>query len=116
MMATDIPNTKLYNFVDTPAHLTYGQSGEAQVPLDTNPIVDVTGYRQVNVRIGQTKASSFLLNMGKLSGATLSVLTSRTVDNAIHTFDVVGPEIALTLKGGTPKSKEKVQLWVYLRS
>ena len=107
----DVPNTKLYNFVDTPAAITYGQSGEAQVPLDASPIVDVTGYRQVNVRIGQTKASSFMLNMGKLSGATLSVITSRPVDNAIHTFDVVGPEIALILAGGQPKSREKVQLW-----
>ena len=115
-MATDIPNTKLYNFVDTPASLTYSQAGDAQVPLDANPIVDVTGYRQVNVRIGQTKASSFSLFMGKIGGATLSVENSQPVDNAIHTFDVVGPEIALFLKGGRPKSHEKVELWVYLRS
>lgn len=112
----DVPNTKLYNFVDTPAALTYSQSGEAQVPLDTNPIIDVTGYRQVNVRIGQTKATSWSLYMGKISNATLSVENMRSVDNAIHTFDVVGPEIALFLSGGQPKSREKVELWVYLRS
>lgn len=115
-MPNDIPNTKLYNFVDTPAQITYSQFGEAQVPLDANPIVDVTGYRQVNVRIGQTKATSWSLYMGKISNATLSVENMRSVDNAIHTFDVVGPEIVLFLRGGTPKSKEKVQLWVYLRS
>lgn len=115
-MATDIPNTKLYNFVDTPAQVTYSQSGEAQVPLDVNPIVGVTEYRQVSVRIGQTKASSWSLFMGKLSGATLGVENTRPVDSAIHTFEVVGPEIALWLRGGTPRSREKVQLWVYLRS
>lgn len=115
-MATDVPNAKLYDFVDTPATIIYSQFGEAQVPLDTDPIVDVTGFRQVNVQIGQTKATSWSLYMGKISGATLSVENARSVDNAIHTFDVVGPEIALFLKGGTPKSREKVELWVYLRS
>ena len=115
-MATDVPNTKLFNFVDTPATIAYSQFGEAQVPLDTNPIIDVTGYRRVNVRIGQTKATSFSLYMGKISGSTLSVETMRPIDNAIHSFEVVGPEIGLWLKGGTPRSREKVQLWVYIRS
>lgn len=115
-MATDVPNTKLYNLVDTPAAMVYGQFGDAQVRLDTNPIIDVTGYRQVSVRIGPTKASSWSLTMGKISGATLAVEHMRPIDNAIHTFEVLGPEIALVLKGGAPKSREKVQLWVYLRS
>jgi hypothetical protein len=115
-MATDVPNAKLYNFVDRAAAIVYSQSGEAQVPLDANPIVDVTGYRQVNVRIGQTKATSWSLTMGKISGSTLAVENVRAPDGAIHTFDVVGPEVALFLKGGTPRSREKVQLWVYLRS
>ncbi len=115
-MPTDVPNTKLYNFVDTPAGIVYSQFGEAQVPLDANPIIDVTGYRRVNVRIGQTKAASWSLYMGKISGSTLSVENMVPIDNAIHSFEVVGPEIALFLKGGTPKSREKVQLWVYLRS
>jgi hypothetical protein len=115
-MPTDLPNTKLFNFVDTPATIQYSQFGEGQVPLDANPIIDVTGYRRVNVRIGSTKASSWSLYMGKISGSTLSVENMQAVDNAIHSFDVTGPEIALWLKGGTPKSREKVQLWVYLRS
>lgn len=115
-MATDVPNTKLYEFVDTPAAVIYGQLGDAQVRLDTNPIVDVTGYRQVSIRIGETKATAWSLAMGKISGATLAVEHTRSIDNSVHTFEVVGPEIALVLKGGPPRSREKVQLWVYLRS
>jgi hypothetical protein len=114
-MAADVPTTKLYNFVDTPATVAYSGAGEAPVPLNGG-IVDVTGFRQVSVRIGSTKASSFSLYMGKISGSTLSVENSRPIDGAIHTFDVVGPEITLSLHGGQPRSREKVQLWVYLRS
>jgi hypothetical protein len=112
----DIPNAKLYDFVDPPAAITYSPTGDAQVPLDTNPIVDVTEFRQVSVRIGTPMATSWSLVMGKISGVTLAVEHMRSVDNAIHTFDVVGPEIALWLKGGPPRSRDKVELWVYLRS
>jgi hypothetical protein len=45
-----------------------------------------------------------------------SRLIDGPVDQAIHTFEVVGPEIVLVLKGGQPKTKDKVELWVYLRS
>jgi hypothetical protein len=69
----DIPNAKLYNFVDTPAVIAYSPTGDAQVPLDTNPIVDVTEFRQVSVRIGTPMAASWSLVMGKISGATLAV-------------------------------------------
>jgi len=112
----DIPNTQLYNFVDTPVSVTYSQFGEVQVPLEADPIIDVTGFRQVSFLIGQTKATSWSLFMGKISGATLSVDNAGPIDQAIHTFDVVGPEIVLVLRGGKPKTKEKIQLWVYLRS
>lgn len=115
-MPTDIPNTKLFNFVDTPANLAYSQFGEAQVPFKPDKIVDVSGYRQVSVRIGQTQATSWSLYMGKISNSTLSVEHMRPIDNAIHTFNVEGPEITLFLKGAPARTKEKVQLWVYLRS
>lgn len=115
-MATEVPNTKFFNFVDTPVSVTYTQFGEAQVPLGPDPVVDVSGFRQVNFQIGRTKATSWTLAMGKISGATQSVGKDGPVDQAIHTFDVVGPEIVLVLKGGQPKSKDKVELWVYLRS
>ena len=114
----DIPNTRFINFVDSPAPIQYSQFGEARVPLDasTGHIVDIHEFRQVSVRIGQTSAPSFEVFMGKISGATLSVRHTHLVDGTIHTFDVVGPQMTLYLKGGAPKSKEQVQLWVYLRS
>src|SRR5438105_221643 len=46
---------------------------------------------------------------------TSCVISAAPFDSQIHTIDVVGPEMALTLKGGTPNSSEQVQLWVYLR-
>jgi hypothetical protein len=115
-MATDVPNTKLYNFVDTPVSVTYSQFGEVQVPLEADPIIDVTGFRQVSFLIGRTKAASWTLSMGKISGSTLAAGNDGPIDSSIHTFDVVGPEIVLVLKGGKPKTKDKLELWVYLRS
>lgn len=115
-MATDVPNTKLYNFVDKPVSVTYTQFGEVQVPLEADPIIDVTGFRQVSFLIGRTKATSWMLSMGKISGATLAFAHAGPIDQAIHTFEVVRPEIVLVLKGGQPKTKDKVELWVYLRS
>jgi hypothetical protein len=114
----DIPNTRFINFVDNPVAIEYSQFGEAQVRLEpqTGGVVDVTGFRQASVRIGSTKASSFQVYIGKIAGATLSARYSGPLDDAIHTFEVVGPEMTLWLMGGAPESKEEVQLWVYLRS
>ena len=114
----DIPNTRLFNFVDTPAIIHYNQGKEAQVPLDpqTGSIIDISGFRRISVRIGSTKAKSFSVFIGKISGATLSQEFNQAVDDQIHTFEVVGPQMNLFLKGGKANSEEKVQLWVYLRS
>jgi hypothetical protein len=114
----DVPNTRLYNFVDAPATIVYSQFGEATVPLnaDGTGIINIRRFRQVSVLIGTTSATSFSLAMGKISGSTLAAEQPIPVDQQIHTFDVVGPELVLWLKGGTPGSTETVQLWVYLRS
>jgi len=114
----EIPNTRFINFVDTPANIQYTQFGEAQVNLDpqTGGIINITEFRRVSVRIGTTNASSFDLFMGKIAGTTLSVRHTLPVDNNIHTFNIVGPEMSLFLKGGQPQSTEQVQLWVYLSS
>ncbi len=114
----DIPNTLFFNFVDTPAIIQYSQFAEAQVILDpqVGGIIDVSGFRRVSIRIGSTNATSFSLFIGKISGATLSQEFSQPIDNQIHTFEVVGPQMSLFLKGGKPNSREEVQLWVYLRS
>jgi hypothetical protein len=109
-------STRLINFVDTPASITFSQSGKAWVPLDpqTSNIISTTGYRKVNIRIGTTSATSIMVNMGKISGPTLSQMFTQTMSQKIHTYDVVGPEMVLWLTGGPPNKTEKVQLWVYL--
>jgi hypothetical protein len=114
----DIPNTRFINLVDIPATIAYSQFGEAQVPLDpqTGGVLQLEEYRQVSFRIGSTKAASFTMFMGKISGTTLSMRYIGPIDDVIHTFDVVAPEMTLFLMGGAPRSRETVQLWLYLRS
>jgi len=114
----EIPNTRFINFVDTPANIQYTQFGEGPVNLDpqTGGIVNISEFRRVSIQIGSTNASAFDVFMGKIAGATLSVRHTLPVDHNIHTFNIVGPEMTLLLKGGQPQSTEQVQLWVYLSS
>jgi hypothetical protein len=114
----DIPNTRFYNFVDTPALIQYTQFGEASVQLDpqAGSIIDVSQFRQVSFLIGSTSASSSRLFLGKISNRTLANSFTRPINHQVHTFDIIGPEMALDLQGGPPSSSEQVQLWVYLRS
>lgn len=114
----DIPHTRFINFVDSPAVVAYGPAGAAQVQLDpqTGAFVDLTGYRSVSIRTGPTSATTAEFVIGKISGTTLAALSDWKPDNQIHTFDVVGPQMVLVLKGAPPNSTENVQLWVYLRS
>jgi hypothetical protein len=114
----EIPNTRFINFVDTPANIQYSQFGEGAVNLDpqTGGIMNITEFRRVSIRIGSTTASSFDVFMGKIAGTTLAVRFTLPVDNNVHTFNIVGPELSVSLKGGQPQSTEQVQLWVYLSS
>ncbi|MGD0339958.1 MAG: hypothetical protein ABSB78_14350 [Bacteroidota bacterium] len=111
-------STRFISFVDTPAVVTFNQWGQGMVPLDpqTGSVISTTGYRKVCIRIGTTSAASIMINMGKISGATLSQMITRPMSQKIQTYDVVGPEMVLFLTGGHPNTTEKVQLWVYLSS
>src|ERR1700737_2486624 len=113
----DIPNTHLINFVDIAAAIHYSQFGDSFVQLDPqNQIIDVHEFRKVSIQIGSTSATSCEIFMGKLSNTTLGAKYNVPLDSQIHSFEVVGPEMALALKGGAPNSGEQGQLWVYLRS
>src|SRR5436305_6359330 len=103
----DVPNTRMFNFVDTPANIHYSQFGEAQVPLDpqTGSIIDISGFRRINIRIGSTKAKTFSVFIGKNIGATRSQDFNQPIDNQTHTFEVIGPQMNLFLKGGPPNSQ-----------
>ncbi len=113
-----LAGTKLYNLVDVPATVTYNQSGQAQVHLDpqAGAIISTAGYHKVFVRVGTTKAHYIMINMGKISGPTLSQMFTRPKSQNILTFDVVGPEMVLWLTGGPPNQADTVQLWVLLTS
>src|ERR1700730_17956315 len=89
----------------------HGEGGDPQ-----NQIIDVQEFRKVSIQIGSTSATSCDIFMGKLSNTTLGARYNVPLDSQIHSFEVVGPEMALALKGGAPNSVEQVQLWVYLRS
>ena len=110
--------TKFINLVDTPASVTYDSAGIAQVRLDPSAgrIINIAGYRKISVLIGTTHATSFSVVIGKGNGASLAQAFTRPISNNIQTFDVVGPEMGLWLRGGTPGSSETVQLWVFLSS
>ncbi len=114
---TDIPNTEFLNFIDHPVTVEYSQHGSAMVPLNqgNNP-VDITGFRKVNIMIGTTTASSCTMYMGKISGVTLANSYDIPLDHKIHTFNVVGPQMVLWLKGGKPMTSENVKIWIYLSS
>lgn len=114
-----VPKTKLINFMDTPVVVQYNQNGNAAVPFSTAfPIgqISVKKFRQVSVCINSTTATSCELSMGKISGHTRAQAFVVPLDNKIHTFDIIGPEMALILDGGPPNSTDNVELWVYLRA
>jgi hypothetical protein len=115
----DIPNTRFINLADTPASISYGQNGETYAPLDAQSnatIIDVSAFRKINVCIGPTKATYFTVSIGKIGGRTFAQGFLQLMDNKIHTYDVIGPQMSLLLMGGPPNSTEKVSLWIYLSS
>jgi len=113
----DLPNTRFINLVDAPAPIEYSKFGECVVPLDSGDgIIDVTPFRRATILIGSSTASSCVLAVGKIHGATLAMAYVFPLDNQAHTVEIIGPEMNLVLQGGPPLSKENVQVWVYLRS
>jgi hypothetical protein len=121
MSTIESANIKLYQFVDTPYHVAYSAHGEAGVELAGKGLgttLRVDGFRQVSVEVADTAHThSFDLFMGKCSGTTLAdrVAVNQPADGKVHTYNVVGPEIGLMLKGDA-NTTDNVQLWVYLRS
>ena len=113
----DIPNTRLINFVDSPATATFSQNGDAFIQLaPTASIIDVTGFRKGCFCVGQTSATTVVVGIGKISNTTLSQDLVFLRDNNIHCFNIIGPEVAVVLRGGTPHTTEHVQFWLYLTS
>ena len=113
-----IPNTRFINLVDTPATIAFNQFGEARIPIDpaVGNIIKINTFRKVSILVGTTHATSMSVIIGKNAGVTLAQAFTSPIDLKIHTFDVIGPEFAVVLKGGPPNTSEHVQVWVYLSS
>jgi hypothetical protein len=120
----DIPNSFFIDHsglrlhIDWPAVCGRAGGGIFEVPLDPvtkASFLDVTGFRRINMLVSGTKAAA-TLHVGKWSPSTACEAHSVPADGHIHSFDVTGPHIHVSL-GGTPAcGVEDVQLWVYLRS
>ena len=113
----DIPNTRFINFVDSPAAVAFSQAGDAFIELaPATSVIDVTGFRKGCFCVGQTSATTVVVGIGKISNTTLSQDLIFLLDGKIHCFDIIGPQVAVILRGGTPNTTEDVQFWLYLTS
>lgn len=110
--------TKFFSFVDIPAVVQCDEDGHGRILLEasTDGVIDISGFRSVSILLGDTDAKSCEMLMGKIAGTTLARETRVPLDGAIHTFDVVGPEMALVIKGAKPNATAEVRLWVFLRT
>jgi hypothetical protein len=114
----DRPNTRfIYLRAAAGGLIQYDASGQSQIILDsvTGRFVDITGYRRLSVFVSTQHATGGTLTLGYISGNTAAQTFKLAVDGTIKTFDVVGPEMAVTLTG-PPNTSDQIQLWVYLRS
>ncbi len=111
-----LATTKFYNLVDTPVAVTFNASGQAQIKVSpAGAVINVTGFRRVSVQVGSTHATNLRIQIGKISGTTLSsYLYNGPANQQIRTYEIVGPELVLVLSGAPANSTDHVQLWVYL--
>ena len=116
MAQGQLASTLFINHVDQPITAQYTQYGEASLVLDASAgsIMKVAGYRRVSVLLGSTHATSAVLTLGKISNATMSQWFTLPLDQKIHTYDIVGPEMSIILKGAPPNTTEPIKIWVYL--
>jgi len=116
----DVPNFQIINFVDTPITLQFSATGSAQAMLTTpnNPVVDITGFRKVSIRLDPSKLYGMTceIMMGQIAPNTMCSAFKVPIDSAIHTFDVVGPQTLLSFANGPANTTKTMQLLVYLRS
>ncbi len=119
-IVTEQAKSQLIQFVDTPLTVSYPSFGQAFVPFGSSNVLSIDGYRQVCVEaveaVGNSHTASYTVDMGKISGNTLSsFIATNPLGTTINCYDVKGPELALILTG-SPSTTDTVQLWVYLRS
>jgi hypothetical protein len=86
-------------------------------------ILDIAAYHTVNLEIvagypDQVQDLEVTVNMGKITGSTLSEsiddFTISVPDIHIHTYPVIGPELAVWVLGAPPHTDVDIQAWVFL--
>jgi hypothetical protein len=110
--------------VATPQLLTFFKTftTDAHGQIFLTGIVDIKEHRQADLEIlqfpGAVPNISVSVTMGKISGSTLaqqvgSFALSSTAA-AIHTFNVVGPEMSVVLTGGPANTAVNIQAWLFV--
>ena len=100
---------------------TTDQLGQIQL----TDIVDIKDFSKVNFAIvtdplqDPTRILTALVYMGQLSGVTVGEPVDEFVidpyrGGSIHTYDVVGPELAIWVMGAPANTNVNVQAWVFL--
>ncbi len=90
--------------------------------IDLTGILPTGGANKLNLEITQfpitVSGLTVHVDMGKISGSTLAAPIDSfplSTTPTIHTYDVVGPEFRVFLKGGPPNTNVGIQAWTYLR-
>ncbi len=93
---------------------------DAHGQIQVTGILDIKDYQLAHLEIiqhpGAVPNLTVEVHMGKISGSTLAqVVGSFPLGAAaIHTFNVVGPEMAVWVRGGPPNTAVQLQAWLFL--
>lgn len=93
---------------------------DAHGQIQVTGILDIKDYQRAHLEIIQHPGSVPNLTadvvMGKISGTTLAqVVGSFPLGPAtIRTYDVVGPEMGVWVRGGPPNTEVQLQAWLFL--
>ncbi len=89
--------------------------------INLTGILDVQAFSRINVDVIQYPPTpvkmTVMCTIGKISGWTLGELVGQFPAGAagkIHTYEVTGPELEVSLTGGPPNTDVPIQAWVFL--
>ena len=84
-------------------------------------ILNIKPFHKVNLEIinfpNPIQNLTVAVHMGKISGQTLSQEIEHFALGGpvlIHTYDVIGPELAVWVMGAPPNTNVDIQAWVFL--
>lgn len=108
--------TELLKYFGTYTSDRFGQ-------IELTGILDIEGYHAANLEITagyeeQVRDLRVTVYMGKINGTTLSEAIDRfsivIPDIHIHTYPVIGPELAVWVLGAPKNTDVDIQAWVFL--